>query len=74
MKRFIEYGVFTAAIFTAIYLGVAFVTGVVITIIPLLLCVAGGGIAGILVACLLIYNSPGDIIPEGDEDKYITKL
>ncbi len=71
MKRYIEYGILAAAIFTLVYLAVSFFTGVNISIIAILLCIGGGALSGALVAGLLIFFSPGEVIPEGEEDNYI---
>lgn len=72
MKKYIEYGVFGAAILTLIYLVLAFVTGVSITVTTVLLAVLGGLISGLIITLLSSHFAPGEVIPEGEEDKYIT--
>lgn len=71
MNRFLEYGVFTAAVLTLIYLVLAFVTGATITVVTILLAILGGAVSGLVVTLLLSHFSPGEVIPEGEEDKYI---
>lgn len=71
MKRYIEYGVFSAALFTLVYLIASLFSGVTINLTAVFLCIAGGLIAGFMIALLLIYFSPGEHIKEGEEDKYI---
>lgn len=71
MKRFVEFGVFGAAILTLIYLVLAFVTGVSITIVTVLLAVLGGVVSGLIITFLSSHFAPGEVIPEGEEDKYI---
>lgn len=71
MKRYFEYGGAVAALLTLIYLIVAFVNGLTINITAIFLCIAGGIVTGIVVSLLLIYFSPGEYIPEGEEDNYI---
>ncbi len=73
MRRFFEYGLFSAAILCLVYFLVALFTGVAITITTLLLCVAGSILSGLLVAVLLIIFSPGKHIKEGEEDHYIRR-
>ncbi|QEN04961.1 hypothetical protein EW093_09655 [Thiospirochaeta perfilievii] len=73
MKRYIDYGFFTAAIFTLIYIIAALITGITINIIAILMCVGGGILAGFVLSILLIYFSPGEPILEGEEDNYIKR-
>ncbi|MGL1891103.1 MAG: hypothetical protein OCD02_05715 [Spirochaetaceae bacterium] len=73
MRRFLEYGALSAALFTLCYIGITFFTSVTINLTSIALCICGGLVAGIVVSALFYFFSPGDFIPEGEEDKYINK-
>lgn len=73
MKRYWEYGLFIAALLTLICLVVAFFSGLTINLTVIFISIAGGFIAGLIVAVLMIYCSPGEHIPEGEEDNYIKR-
>lgn len=73
MRRYFEYGAFTAAILTLIYLIASLLNGLTINLMAIFLCIAGGLITGFIVSILLIYFSPGEHIREGEEDNYISR-
>lgn len=72
MRRYIEYGITTAAILTFIYIIAAYFTGVTINIKSIFMCIGGGIITGAVVSFLLLLFSPGVAILEGEEDNYIS--
>ncbi|MBN2618407.1 MAG: hypothetical protein JXR64_08890 [Spirochaetales bacterium] len=71
MKRYVEYGVFGSAIMVLLFILIAFISSVVINLSVIAICLGGGIISGLFIGIALHHFSPGEIIPEGEEDKYI---
>lgn len=71
MRRYLEYGAFSAALLTLVYLVIAFVTDITVNLQAIGICIAGGLLTGLFITIILCYFSPGEAILEGEEDNYI---
>lgn len=71
MRRYVEYGLLSAAILTLVYLVVTFFVQGYLNVSAIFLCIAAGIVSGVVIAVLFIYFAPGEHIPEGEEDRYI---
>ncbi len=71
MKKYIEYGVLSAAILTLVYLVISYFVQGYLNLQTIFLCIGGGIVTGVVITILFIQFSPGLYIPEGEEDSYI---
>lgn len=71
MRRYVEYGLLSAAVLTLVYLIVTFFIQGYLSVSAIFLCIGAGLVTGGVITILFIYFAPGEHIPEGEEDRYI---